>query len=94
MLDVLTRDALRQGRGVAALVEDDQGAGAQARPDRFMAAAAARLMVYEGLLLQALSKLPEYSREGALLPAIVPIVLLMGRSGGICRCASRGSLRS
>ncbi|MCP4659849.1 MAG: hypothetical protein GY856_30980 [bacterium] len=24
---------------------------------------------------QALSKLPEYSREGALLPAIVPIVL-------------------
>ncbi|MCP4658661.1 MAG: Rpn family recombination-promoting nuclease/putative transposase, partial [bacterium] len=48
----------------------------QARPDRFMAA---RLMVYEGLLLQALSKLPEYSREGALLPAIVPIVLYNGQ---------------
>ncbi|MCP4665576.1 MAG: Rpn family recombination-promoting nuclease/putative transposase, partial [Deltaproteobacteria bacterium] len=48
----------------------------KSRPDRFMAA---RLMVYEGLLLQALSKLPEYSREGALLPPIVPIVLYNGQ---------------
>ncbi|MCP4661320.1 MAG: Rpn family recombination-promoting nuclease/putative transposase, partial [bacterium] len=48
----------------------------QTRPDPFMAV---RLMVYEGLLLQALSKLPEYRRKGALLPAIVPIVLYNGQ---------------
>jgi predicted transposase YdaD len=48
----------------------------QSRPDHFMAA---RLMVYEGLLLQAMSQLPEYCDGKKLLPPVISIVLYTGR---------------
>ena len=48
----------------------------QSEPDRFMAV---RLMTYVCLLWQALAKLPEYKREGALLPAVLPIVVYNGK---------------
>lgn len=49
----------------------------QSRATRLMPA---RMMVYEGLLLLALAKLPEYNREDELLPAILPICLYNGES--------------
>jgi predicted transposase/invertase (TIGR01784 family) len=47
----------------------------QSRSDHFMAT---RLMVYEGLLFQAMSKLPEYRDGSKLLPAVIPIVVYTG----------------